>query len=70
MKCPNCDIDLTVHVASELGKKGGLAAAAALTPRQRRLKAQKAGRANTGPRAPSATRSESMKEAWRRRKLR
>jgi hypothetical protein len=67
--CPFCGIDITVHIASEMGKLGGPASAASLTKRQRRLRAQKAGRANTGTRAKSLTRSESMKAAWALRRV-
>ena len=67
MKCPNCGVDLTKDIASHLGKLGGVAAAAALTKRQRIAKARKAGEANAGvPKAPSLTRGEAMKAAWDR----
>ena len=69
MKCPSCEADLTTYIAAHMGRLGGVAAAAALTKKQRREKARKAGRANKGiPKAPSLTRSESMRAAWAKRK--
>lgn len=64
MKCPKCGEDLTSHIASEFGKIGGKAAAAALTKRQRVLKARKAGKANKGISRPSEKRGEAMRAYW------
>jgi len=60
MKCPACGAD----VSSVLASAGGKALAKSLTKRQRVIKARKAGKANTGPRAKSETRAESMRAHW------
>lgn len=64
MKCPRCGEDITTEIASEFGKVGGKAAAAALTKRQRVAKARKAGKANKGISRPSPKRGEAMRAYW------